>query len=277
MKKKVIATVTAAALLTTGLLLDSRLNIDITEYTLEFESLPAEFEGFRIALISDLHGWSFGEDNSRLAELIRDAEPDLIAICGDMVSHIEHLEAVEGLMRGIEGTAPIYYINGNHEWGGKLTARMEKLMERYGANCLSNEYESFEHKGASIVICGAEDRNGPSDMIKPYALAEKLREEYPDDFVLWLYHRNDTILNYPKLPVDLVLSGHAHGGIVRLPGIGGLLDVRASFGAEYESGLYTLGKLHLLVSRGLGNAFVVPRFLNRPELPLITLRCSKEI
>jgi len=277
MKKKAIATLTVAALLTTGLLLDSRYNIDITEYSLEFESLPAEFDGFKIALLSDLHGWSFGEDNARLAELIRESQPDLIAICGDMVSHIEHFEAVEGLLRGIEGTAPIYYINGNHEWGGKLTARMEKLMESYGVTCLSNEYESFEHNGGSIVICGAEDKNGPADMIKPYALAEKLREEYPDDFVLWLYHRNDTILNYPKLPVDLVLSGHAHGGIIRLPGIGGLLDVRASFGAEYESGLYSLGNLKLLVSRGLGNSVFIPRFLNRPELPLITLRCSREI
>ena len=105
-----------------------------------------------------------------------------------------------------------------------------------------------------------------------FSLAEKLRNEYPEEFVLWLYHRNDTILNYPKLPVELVLSGHAHGGIIRLPGLGGLLDVRASFGAEYENGVYTLGDLTLLVSRGLGNSVMIPRFLNRPELPIITLK-----
>ena len=92
--------------------------------------------------------------------------------------------------------------------------------------------------------------------------------------MLWLYHRNDTILNYPRLPVELVLSGHAHGGIIRLPFVGGLLDVRASFGAEYESGLYRLGELNLLVSRGLGNSVPIPRFLNRPELPVITLRAK---
>lgn len=272
MKRKVIAAAAAAALLTTGLVLDSRYRIDVTEYSLEFESLPREFEGFRIALLSDLHGWSFGDNNARLAKTVRETQPDLIAICGDMASHSEDFHAVEGLLQGIEGCAPIYYINGNHEWGGKLTERMKTLMEKYGARCLSNEFESFEKDGASIVICGAEDKNGPADMMKPYALAESLRQQHPEDFVLWLYHRNDTILNYPKLPVDLVLSGHAHGGIVRLPFVGGLLDVRATFGAEYESGVYTLGNLTLLVSRGLGNSVIIPRFLNRPELPVITLK-----
>jgi len=272
MKRKVIAAAAAAVLLTTTLLLDSRYNIDVTEYSLEFASLPQEFDGFKIALVSDLHGWSFGKNNTRLARLIRDSSPDLIAVTGDMVSHSDDLQAVEDLLRGIEGTAPIYYINGNHEWGAKLTKQTEALMEKYGARCLSNEFESFEKDGASIVICGAEDKNGPADMIKPYALAEKLRNEYPEEFVLWLYHRNDTILDCPRLPVELVLSGHAHGGIIRLPGLGGLLDVRASFGAEYENGLYSLGDLTLLVSRGLGNSVIIPRFLNRPELPIITLK-----
>ena len=272
MKRKVIAAAAAAALLTTGLVLDSRYRIDVTEYSLEFESLPREFDGFRVALLSDLHGWSFGDNNARLAKTVRETQPDLIAICGDMASHSEDFQAVEGLLQGIEGIAPIYYINGNHEWGGKLTERMKTLMEKYGARCLSNEFESFEKDSASIVICGAEDKNGPADMMKPYALAESLRQQHPEDFVLWLYHRNDTILNYPKLPVDLVLSGHAHGGIVRLPFVGGLLDVRASFGAEYENGVYTLGNLTLLVSRGLGNSVIIPRFLNRPELPVITLK-----
>lgn len=274
MKKKLIAAAAATALLAGALVLDSRFNIDVTEYELEFESLPAEFDGFKIALVSDLHGWSFGKNNIRLAKLINAAQPDLIAITGDMVSHPDDMQAADNLLCGIKGTAPIYYINGNHEWGGKLTERMKTLMEKYGARCLSNEYEPFTKGSASILICGAEDKNGPADMIKPYELAEKLREEYPEDFVLWLYHRNDTILNYPKLPVDLVLSGHAHGGIIRLPFVGGLLDVRASFGAEYESGLYRLGELNLLVSRGLGNSVPIPRFLNRPELPVITLRAK---
>lgn len=92
-----------------------------------------------------------------------------------------------------------------------------------------------------------------------------------DDFVLWLYHRNDTLTGFPGLPVDLVLSGHAHGGIVRLPFIGGLLDVHRKLGAEYEKGMYEENNTVMIVSRGLGNSIVVPRFLNRPELVCVTL------
>lgn len=276
MKRKLIAATAAAALLTGSLLLDSRFNIDVTEYTLAFDSLPEAFDGCRIALVSDLHGWSFGNDNGRLIKEIADARPDIIAITGDMASKAADMEPVEELLRGIEGLAPIYFVNGNHEWAAGLTGRMEKLMTQYGVRCLSNEYELLEKDGSHIVICGVEDKNGRADMIKPPALAEKLREEYPEDFVLWLCHRNDTLLNHPRLPVELVLSGHAHGGIVRLPFAGGLLDVRGKFGAEYENGLYSLGGACLLVSRGLGNSVIIPRFLNRPELPVITLISGTE-
>ena len=276
MKRKALAAAAAAALLTTALLLDSRFNIQVSQYELEFDTLPAEFEGFRIALVSDLHGWSFGEDNERLVTKLKKAQPDLIAITGDMVSKAEDFEAVEDLLDGIFGLAPIYYVNGNHEWGGGWTKRIEALMQEHGAKCLSNGYESFEHKGGRIIICGVEDRNGRADMIKPPALAEKLREEYPEEFVLWLCHRNDSLIYYPSLPVDLVLSGHAHGGIIRLPLVGGLLDVRGKFGAEYEKGVYNEGGLTQLVSRGLGNSVFIPRFLNRPELPIITLKSAAE-
>lgn len=272
MKRKVIAAAAAAAIFSTALLMDSRYNIELTEYTLQFDSLPAQFDGFKIALLSDLHGWSFGKDNEWLINKIKKAKPDLIAITGDMVSKREDFEALEDLLDGIFGLAPTYYVNGNHEWGGGWTGRMKALMEEHGVKCLSNEYESFEHNGARIIICGAEDRNGWADMIKPPALADRLREEYPDDFVLWLYHRNDTLIYYPNLPVDLVLSGHAHGGIIRLPLLGGVLDVRGKLGAEYEKGVYNEGGLTQLVSRGLGNSVFIPRFLNRPELPIITLK-----
>ncbi len=272
MKRKAIAAAAAAAILTTALLLDSRYNIDVKEYELCFASLPQSFDGYRIALVSDLHGWTFGEDNERLIQKIRAAKPDLIAITGDMASKAEDLEAVEALMDGLFGLAPMYYVNGNHEWGAGLTLKMRQLMESRGVKCLSNEFELIERGEERIVICGAEDRNGRADMPKPPELAEQLRQQYPEDFVLWLQHRNDSLIYYPELPVDLVLSGHAHGGIIRLPLVGGVLDVRGKLMAEYEKGIYCEGGLTQLVSAGLGNSVFIPRFLNRPELPVITLR-----
>ena len=274
MKRKAIAAAAAIAILGSAALLDSRYNIESSYYELTFASLPAEFEGYKIALLSDLHGWSFGRDNRRLVKMLRDEKPDLIAITGDMVSRKKDFEAVENLLRGIESLAPIYYVNGNHEWGGSWTGRIKALMEKYNVICLSNEYQPIKRAESRIIICGAEDRNGPADMARPPELAQRLREEYPEDFVLWLNHRNDMLIYYPSLPVELVLSGHAHGGIVRLPGIGGLLDVRGKIGAEYENGVYCEGGLTQLVSRGLGNAVIVPRLFNRPELPIITLKGS---
>jgi len=275
MKRKAIAAAAAAAILSTALLLDSRYCIDVKEYELSFANLPESFDGYRIALISDLHGWSFGNENERLIEKIRAAKPDLIAITGDMVSKPDDFEAVENLMDGLYGLAPMYYVNGNHEWGAGLTLKMRQLMEARGVICLSNEFVTLNRESEHILICGVEDRNGRADMIKPPELAEELRQQYPEDFVLWLQHRNDSLIYYPELPVELVLSGHAHGGIVRLPFIGGVLDVRGKLGAEYEKGIYNEGGLTQLVSAGLGNSVFIPRFLNRPELPIITLRNSE--
>lgn len=264
----------AAAALLAGLIIDSRFSVQINEYSIEFDSLPESFDGCTVMLISDMHGKSFGRDNEKLIKLVRRAAPDIIAITGDMASSEEQLPALEALLRGIEGTGDIYCVNGNHEWAGGIEDESAEMMRKYGAHFLSNEYEILERGEGSIIVCGAEDRNGMADMIKPPALTAKLREYYPEEFILFLYHRNDILINYPHLPVDLVLSGHAHGGIVRLPFVGGLLDVRGKLGAEYESGLYEQGGLKLLVSRGLGNSVFIPRFLNRPDIPLITLRCA---
>ena len=271
MKRKALAAVAAAALLTGALLLDSRYNIQLTEYELSFAALPKEFDGFKIALISDLHGQSFGKENERLVTKLKQARPDLIAITCDTVTKREDIEALEDMLDGIFALAPTYYVNGNHEWGGKWTERVETMMAEHNISCLSNEFEAFELDGAQIIICGVEDRNGHADMIKPPALAEKLRETYPEDFVLWLQHRNDTLIYYPQLPVELVLSGHAHGGIIRLPFTDGLLGTQHNFFPTHTAGFYEKSGSALFVSRGLGNVGITFRLFNRPEVAILTL------
>ena len=277
MKKKTLFVCAALALVLTGagLVLDSRCGLQVTEYNLYFDSLPAGFEGCCIVQLSDLHGSSFGRDNSRLAALVREQEPDLIALTGAFVEDESQLAATRGLLNGISGCAPIYWVNGNHEWVKGVLPALRELLDSCGVVRLENGYLPLSRGGAQIVVAGAEDPNGYADMIKPDALAEKLREEYPEDFVLWLGHRNYWAEKYPDLPVDLILSGHAHGGIVRLPGIGGLLSVNHSFGAEYESGVYQGETFKMVVSRGLGNSIPVPRFLNRPEVVKTILHCGQ--
>lgn len=269
---KVVLTCFAAVLLiSAALVADSKYHIQLTRYDMSFPNLPESFDGCRILHISDLHGMSFGRDNRRLAEMIRSQQPDIIAFTGDIAGNRGDLSAVETLLKNIDGLCPAYYVNGNHEWADGCVEEIETLMESYGVHCLSNEIELLYRGDDSIVIIGAEDPNGRADMMTPWELSLRAGELYSGKFMLWLAHRNDYIKMYQDIGTDLILCGHAHGGIVRLPFVGGLLNVNRSFGAEYEAGLYYSGHYIMEVSRGLGNSIPIPRFLNRPELVLIEL------
>ena len=269
--KKGLGGLAAVVLIAAALVADSRYRLQLTEYRLSFNNLPESFEGCRIVHISDLHGMSFGRDNSRLVELILNQQPDIIAITGDIAGDGGDLESVEALLRGIEGFCPAYYVNGNHEWANNCVPEIEALMESYGVRCLSNEIELLSKGDDSIVVIGAEDPNGRADMMKPWDLSLKAGELYSGKFMLWLAHRNDYITMYKDIGTDLVLCGHAHGGIIRLPFVGGLLSTHHTLGAEYEKGIYSSGHYLMEVSRGLGNSVPIPRLFNRPELVVIEL------
>lgn len=270
--KYVLAVFALFLLVFIALAADSKYRIQLTEYSLGFSKLPESFEGCKIVQISDLHGMSFGKDNRRLAELIRAQEPDIIAYTGDIAGEDGSLEAVEPLLKELQGLCPAYYVNGNHEWANGCVEEIEELMASYGVHCLSNEIELLYRGDDSIAIIGAEDPNGRADMMTPWELSLRAGELYSGKFMLWLAHRNDYITMYEDIGTDLILCGHAHGGIVRLPFVGGLLDVHRKLGAEYESGLYFTPNYVMEVSRGLGNSIPIPRLLNRPELVVIELK-----
>lgn len=255
---------------------DSRYCLKTSEYTLTLDRLPRELDGMRIVHLSDLHGSRFGRRNERLVRAVLDAAPDLIAMTGDMASDPGEIPAFEELVSGIAGAAPIYYVNGNHEWAGHCVNEVEHMLKFYGVRCLRNEYEPvcLPEKSAHFVIGGADDPNSYADMKTPDILAGELSRDFPEDFALWLCHRNDYIMvkEYNFLPVDLILCGHAHGGVIRLPFVGGLLNLYHRLGAEYEKGIYRCGRFTMEVSTGLGNSIIVPRLFNRPELVVLTLK-----
>lgn len=276
--KTKIAALAALALLlaVAAAICDSRYHLQITEYTISFPNLPAAFDGTRIVHLSDLHGSRFGKQNRRLVDAVLALDPDIIALTGDMAASDEELVPLAELLAGIEGAAPTYYVNGNHEWAGHMIDSVNALMAQHGVRCLRNEYEPLYVAGtdAHIIVCGVDDPAGRADMKKPDALAADLANDYPGDFVLWLAHRNDYLQLYPTIPVDLVLCGHAHGGIIRLPFVGGLLNVHRRLGAEFEIGLYHGDNFVMEVSRGLGNSVFIPRLFNRPELVCVELHCE---
>ena len=268
-----IIIIAAAALL----LLDSRYRIVTTEYELTYDRLPAGFDGFRIAALSDLHMRDYGE---RLPELVKAQAPDIIVLTGDFLnartSETEgsQTERLRPLLAEFAKIAPCYFVSGNHEWASGEMQQLSDMLDELGIVYLRNEFVLLEKGGDSVVLAGVEDPNGPADMIKPDKLADIIAQSYPDKYTLLLAHRNDLLAKYPELKVDTIICGHAHGGIMRLPFVGGVFGTDRSFFPKYDAGVFSEGRCDMVLSRGLGEYMKVPRFLNNPELVTVVLKKS---
>jgi predicted MPP superfamily phosphohydrolase len=262
----------ALIIICAALLLLGKYGLTVSRYELSSDNLPEGFYGFRVVQLSDLHGSEFGKDNARLVRAVEDEEPDIIVMTGDFIDENKNeLPEVEALVKQLTGIAPVYYVSGNHDWASSDIEALARALDGAGAHYLQNDYITLERGGDSIVLCGIEDPNGRADMIKPDELVGAINSELPGSFVLLLAHRNYWVERYPDLGVDIILCGHAHGGIVRLPGIGGLIGSNAEMPAKYEAGVFESGRYSMVVSRGLGNSVAVPRFLNTPEIITVIL------
>lgn len=254
------------------LMYDSSANLQVSRYEAASEKLPESFDGFTIVQLSDLHGAQFGSDGTALAKKVRELEPDMIALTGDFVTDEGDLDAVRQLVSELSEICPVYFVSGNHEFGSGLAQKVRQIMTDAGVKYLSNEFVSIDRGEDSIILGGVEDPLAYTDMIDPPELARRMNEADPAAFKVLLGHRNYWMEEYPDLPVDLILSGHAHGGLVRIPGVGGVIGTDRSLFPDYDAGEYDNGAYTLIVSRGLGNSVPVPRLLNRPEIVVVTLR-----
>ena len=259
-------------------LLDSRFRIVTTEYELAYANLPQSFDGMRIVQISDFHLTELGKDNVRLTAAVAAASPDVILLTGDFINQSStptygaQTKALRPFLISLMQIAPCYYVTGNNEWASTEMNVLPQMLKEIGVCRLKDSSVLLERNGESIVLAGVDDPNGPADQIRPDAFCAKLAEKYPGKFKLLLAHRNDFPEKYPELPVDLIVCGHAHGGVVRLPFIGGLLGSGYTFFPKYDAGLYHSGSYAMIVSRGVGNGEkMLPRFLNNPQLVSITL------
>ncbi|MCL2366537.1 MAG: metallophosphoesterase [Oscillospiraceae bacterium] len=263
-----------------ALLLDSNLRLVKTEYELFFPNLPESFDGFRIVILADVHAAVFGEDNERLISMVEDARPDIIAIAGDFVDNYgrlgreAQLAVAENILIDITPIAPVYYVTGNHEWEDGLIWPFLDILNEHGVYVLRNRFVHLFRGDDMIILAGTDDPNGPADMIRPEELVRRIQYAVPDTFTVMLEHRNHNLGLYSALGVDLVLSGHTHGGYIRLPFTDGLLGTNRDWFPSYTSGLYTQGGTKMLVSRGIGNHLFIPRFLNNPEVVVAILRTA---
>lgn len=252
-----------------------------TELSVKSGKLPAAFDGFRIVQVSDLHNASFGEGNAELLERMEQAQPDCIALTGDLVdSRHTDVDAALSFAREAAKIAPSYYVTGNHE------ARLEDLeqlltgLEEAGVTILQNESILLDREGHSIVFSGVEDPSFHDDhpLHDTEGIWERNLESLsPEEgrYTILFSHRPEFFDLYEKLGFDLVLAGHAHGGQFRLPGIGGLWAPGQGLFPEYDAGLYQQGGTAMAVSRGLGNSLFPFRVNNRPEIVAITLQAGE--
>lgn len=253
------------------LIKDSRDDLEISRYEVKSQKLPESFDGFKIVQLSDLHGAEFGEDGMGLVEKVKELEPDMIALTGDFVTDEGDLAAVEKLAARLVKLCPVYFISGNHEFGSGLAVKVRNILERAGVKYLSNEYLTISRGEDEILLGGVEDPLAYADMLSPDELAQKMNDAAPDAFKILLGHRNYWMTEYPELPVDLIFCGHAHGGLIRIPGVGGLIGTDRRLFPDFDAGEYNNGRYTLIVSRGLGNSVSIPRVFNRPEIVCVEL------
>lgn len=260
---------------------NTALRTDSLTYT--SAALPASFDGLRIVQLSDLHNREFGEDNARLYQAVEQAAPDLIFLTGDLVD--EYAEAPVPYARAVgealSAIAPTYFVTGNHEWahGNAVVEEIKTALREAGVTVLSNQCVPLERGGETIFIAGVDDPNGYADQRSPADLAAEIYQNGADPFWLLLAHRNNLFNGrYCRLGADLTFSGHAHGGIWRLPFTDGLVDTNLNLLPSFTSGFYHCNDVdcegaEVFVSRGLGNspkwAF---RLFNRPQVAVITLK-----
>lgn len=248
--------------------------LHLTKYTMTLKKLPKEMDGLKIVQISDLHHAEFGPEQSKLIEKVKDEKPDMIVITGDLVDRYRYdldnsLEAVEGFVK----IAPVYYVNGNHEVSLNDVPQINKLLRSIGVHVLENETVSYYRNGAAIDIIGIDDPlNGKES---PEMLREALVGTSDKTFRLLLAHRPEYYQDYVDAGIDLTFNGHAHGGQIRVPGIGGLVDHQMNLFPSHIEGIERKGQLTQVISRGLGNSRVNVRIFNPPEIVVATLYSEK--
>lgn len=248
----------------------------LTQYTVSEEALPQDFDGYRIAQISDLHNASLGRDNKKILTLLKRAEPDIIAITGDLVdSRKTNTKRALAFVEEAVKIAPCYYVSGNHEARIAQYSTLLQSLDQLGVTVLEDGSAQLLSGDSEIQITGVRDPSFDTDYLSGDSYGV-MREKLPalvhsDSYTILLSHRPELFDVYAENDVELVLSGHAHGGQFRLPFVGGVFAPNQGFFPKYDEGVYSEGRTDMVVSCGLGNSLFPLRINNRPEVILVEL------
>ena len=279
-KKRIVVLAVVAAILLALVIWTAWGNtaLDLNAYTISSERLPEAFDGYRIAHVSDLHNAEMGKSNEKLLDMLREAKPDIIAITGDLIDsrHTDIDIALQFTKAAME-IAPCYYVTGNHEARVSEYDELKAGLIEQGVVVLEDAATEISLDGDTITLTGVNDPSYQTDYLfgdSETVMNGKLQEisDAENEFTVLLSHRPELFEIYADNNMDLVLSGHAHGGQFRLPFVGGLVAPNQGLFPKYDAGLYTEENTNMVVSRGIGNSILPFRFNNRPEVILIDLQ-----
>ena len=242
-------------------------HLETTHYTYEAEQLGVDFDGYRIVQISDLHNAKFGKNNQKLVDRIRECEPDIIVLTGDLVdSNHTNVDRAVQFVDEIVKICPVYYVTGNHEYWLEKSEYDELMDGLIGAGVviLDDQVVEISRGDAKFRLVGLDDKSLADGTLEALLSDEK-------EFTVVLAHEPQYFARYAGTSVDLVLSGHAHGGQFRLPFVGGIVAPDQGFLPEYTAGEYYMNGTEMIVSRGLGNSVIPVRLFNYPEIVCVEL------
>ena len=256
--------------------------LELNTYNITGNDIPKEFDGFRIAQVSDLHNAEMGEDNEKLVSMLAEADPDIIVITGDMIdSRNTKVDVALSFAEQAVKIAPCYYVTGNHEARVDEYSDLKDGLLELGVIILEDARVDIELSGEIITLIGVDDPNFQTDYLfgdDETVMKSKLDELTSEEvgYTVLLSHRPELFDIYVESGVDLIFSGHAHGGQFRIPFIGGVVAPNQGVFPKYDAGIFTEGNTNMVVSKGVGNSIIPFRVNNRPEVILIELTTQGE-
>ena len=242
--------------------------LDVSYYSIKNAKLPNEFNGYKIVQISDWHG---RKPDDKVINRTREENPDIIVITGDFIDRFfTDTKNASEMIAQIKDVAPVYYVSGNHEAQNKNYEDFKQYLHSQNITVLDNKSVMISRDSGMIRLAGIDDPFFYENF-EHFDLSFVESDGEADIYTILLSHRPEYIEDYSKEKIDLVISGHAHGGLIRLPWLGGLTASGQGLFPKYTEGVYHMGDTDMVVSRGLGDSIVPVRINNNRELVIITL------
>lgn len=274
-KKKKIRRLITCVMVALLLIVACDLRLRTVVYHIESDKVD---ETIRVCLITDLHACRYGKNQHTLTDAVDRQNPDIVLLGGDIFDDRLSYDRAEMTIQYLAEHYRCYYVTGNHEYWSKDIDTIVEIVESYGIKVLSGMCDTIEVNGQKINVCGIDDpevvgytKDGRET---EQQLADAIADIDKDAYTILLAHRPELIDTYRKYPVDLVLSGHAHGGQWRIPVVlNGLYAPNQGMFPEYAGGRYDFEETTMIVSRGLAReSLPVPRVFNRPELVIVEIK-----